>query len=61
MTRKRAGRPPWMTQEEWEERQAGVDERQRDLYERIKRKKAKSAAVKAERERPRRRRLFGLL
>jgi hypothetical protein len=60
----RRRKPSWMTQEEWDEWEAGDEERSRQLWERIKKLKAEQEARKrAEAEaaaRPRRRRLFGL-
>jgi len=58
-------KPRWMAQEEWDEWVAGEEERDRQLWERIKKLKAEQEARRqAEAEaaaRPRRRRLFGFL
>lgn len=64
--RRRPGQPPpWMSQEEWDEWQAGADDRDRRLWERIKKLRAEQEArERAEAEaaaRPKRRRFFGLL
>ena len=61
----KSGKPHWMPQEEWDEWEAGAEERDRQLWERIKKLKAEQEARKqAEAEaaaRPKRRRLFGFL
>jgi hypothetical protein len=57
--------PPWMSQEEWDEWQAGADDRDRRLWERIKKhqaeQKAREQAEADAAARPRRRRRFGFL
>ncbi len=64
MSRK-SRKPHWMPQEEWDEWIAGEEERDRQLWERIKKLKAEQEArERAEAEAaagPKRRRLFGLL
>jgi hypothetical protein len=58
-------KPDWMPQEEWDEWVAGAKERERDLWETVKRHDARAKARKqAEAEaqlRRKRRRFFGLL
>jgi len=65
MSRRRTRRPSWMTLEEWEEWEAGAEERDRRLWERIKKyeaeRKAREQAEADAAARPRRRRLFGFL
>ena len=64
MSRKSA-KPDWMPQEEWDEWIAGEEERDRRLWERIKKYEAEQKArEQAEAEaaaRPKWRRLFGFL
>jgi hypothetical protein len=54
-----------MPQEEWDEWVAGAEERERDLWERVKfhdaRAKARRQAEAEAAQRPKRRRFFGLL
>ena len=62
----RSRKPRWMPQEEWDEWIAGEEERERELWERVKVHEARAARERAEAEanearKVRRRRLFGFL
>jgi hypothetical protein len=60
-----ARKPDWMPQEEWDEWVAGAEERERELWETVKKHEARAKARRqAEAEaqlRRKRRRFFGLL
>jgi hypothetical protein len=58
-------KPDWMPQEEWDDWVAGEEERERELWETVKRHDARAKARRQAEadaaQRPKRRRFFGLL